>query len=254
MWLVGRREVRRFADEAGLVVDVALVEAFGGPVREGSAVERFVVPRRRLGPGRAAEVAMRRRVVELQVEGRAGWSALDLFAGDAAEDVGLVQAGLAVERGGGAAEVVAVAVFAGVPAAGIAERPVDRAVVVERVAVVVVVGVGVEDGVPGAPAGRDRGAVVEWFVAVAVEELADVDRAVAGALQPGRDVVAVGLAVGEAGVAAVGRDVAAVVVVVGVAAGQQADPRRAAERVGDVVAVEGLALWPRSRPACSASP
>ena len=66
-----------------------------------------------------------------------------------------------------------------------------------------------------------------------------MDRLVAGLLHPGREVVGEGAAGGEAGVAAVGLDVALDAVVVGVAAGQQADPRGAAERVGDVVAVEG---------------
>ena len=66
-----------------------------------------------------------------------------------------------------------------------------------------------------------------------------MDRPVAGVLQPDGEVVGEGAAAGEAGVAAVGLDVALDAVVVGVAAGQQADPRGAAERVGDVVAVEG---------------
>ena len=234
-----RREVRGFTDEAGLVVDVALVEAFRRPVREGGAAEGVIVAGRRLRPGRAAEVAVRGGVVELQIEGRPHRRSQHLFVGNAGEDVGLIQAGFAVERREGAAEVVAFAVFAGVPAAGVAERPFQDAVVVQRVAVVVVVGVGLDDRVPGAPARWHGPAVVEWFVAIAVEELADVDRAVAGALQPGGDVVGVGLAVAEAGVAAVGRDVAADVVVVGVAAGHQAHPRGAAEGIGDVVAVEG---------------
>src|SRR6185312_3519398 len=114
-----RREVGRFADEAGLVVDVALVEAFRGAVRVRRAAERVVVAGRRLRPGRAAEVAVRGGVVHLQVEGRAFRRPDHLFVADAGEDVRLVEAGQAVERCEGAAEVVAGAVFAGVPAAGV---------------------------------------------------------------------------------------------------------------------------------------
>ena len=238
----------------GLSLTLPSLKPSEGPCGIGRAGEGVVVAGRRLRPGRAAEVAVRGRVVELQVEGLSFRRPLHLFAGDPGEDVGLVQAGLAVERREGAAEVVARAVFARFPAAGVPERPVQHAVVVERVAVVVVVGVGLEDRVPGAPARRHRFAVVERFVAVAVEELADVDRAVARALQPGGDVVGVGLAEAEAGVAAVRGHVAADVVVVRVATGQQADPRRAAERVGDVVAVEGRCPLRRSGTGCWASP
>ena len=202
-------------------------EGLCGQRRPGEGV---VVAGCRLGTGRAAEVAVRGGVVELQVEGLFSGVPPSL-RGDAVEGVGLVVAGQAVERREGAAEVVRSAVFARFPAAGVADTGrSSRAVVVERVAVVVVVGVGVEDGVPGVPAGRHVGPVVVRRVAVAVEELADVDRPVAGALQPGRDVVAGRRRGLEAGVAAFGRDVAAVVVVVGVTAGQEADPRGAAER------------------------
>jgi hypothetical protein len=105
-----------------------------------------------------------------------------LFGGDPVEDVGLIQAGTAVERRQRTAEVIArfFTVFARIPAAGVAVGAFNRTVVVEFVAVEVVVGVGFEDGVPGAPAGRHRFAVVVGLVAIAVEELADVDRAVAG--------------------------------------------------------------------------
>ena len=125
------REVRRFADEARLVGDVALVEALRAAVWERRAVERFVVARRRLRPGRVAEVAVGRGVVELQVEGLFRRGPLQLLGGDVGRGVGLVVAGLAVERGEGAADVVAGAVFAGFPAAGIAEGAVDLTVVVE---------------------------------------------------------------------------------------------------------------------------
>ena len=99
--------------------------------------------------------------------------------------------------------------------------------------------VGVEDRVPGRPAGGDCRPGRPRFFAVAVEELADVDRLVAVRLQPGREVVGERAAEREPDVAAVGRDVPLDVVVVGIAPGQEADPRGAAEGVGDVVAVEG---------------
>ena len=220
-----RREVGGFADEARLVVDVALVESLRAAVRVGGAGEGVVVARRRLRPGRAAEVAVRRGVVELQVEGLFRRGPEHLFPGDAVEDVGLVEAGFAVQRREGAAEVVAFAVFARVPAARSRRRARRgrrcRSACSRRSSG----GCRLAGPVPGVPAGRHGFAVVERFVAVAVEELADVDRPVARRLQPGREVVGVGLAEAEAGEAAVGRDVAADVVVVRVAAGQQADPR-----------------------------
>ena len=200
---VFQREVGRFADEAGLVVDAALVESLRAAVRQGGVEEGVVMARRRLRASRVAEVAVRRRVVELQVEGPGRRRARDLFGCNAREGVGLIQARFAVERSERAAEVVAFAVFPRFPAARVPVGAFDRSVVVQRVAVVVVARVGIEDGVPGVPAGRNRLAVVEGFVAVAVEKLADVDRAVAGLLQPGGDVVAVRRPRGEARVAAV---------------------------------------------------
>ncbi len=68
-----------------------------------------------------------------------------------------------------------------------------------------------------------------------------MDRAVAGALEPGGEVVAGGGAEAEAEVAAVGLHVALDAVAVRVAAGEQADAGRAAEGVRHVVAVEGHA-------------
>ena len=73
--LVVEAQVFGFADEAGLVGDVALVEPFGAVVGETRALEPVVLAGRRLGPGRAAEVAVGGGVVELQVErlfGRGG--------------------------------------------------------------------------------------------------------------------------------------------------------------------------------------
>src|SRR5262249_32076362 len=148
---------------------------------------------------RLSEVAVRSGVVELQGEGLTGRGRLHLFGREAGEDVGLVVTGEAVERGEGAAGVVLLTLCARFPAAGVGEWTGGRAVVVQRVAVVVMVGVGVEDRVPGAPARGYRFAVVERFVAVAVEELADVDGPVAGLLKPHREVVRVGLADRETG-------------------------------------------------------
>ena len=123
---VGWREVRGFADEARLVVDVALVEALRAAVGERGADEGVVVAGRRLGPGRAAEVPVRGGVVELQVEGLFGGGRRPALRRRCGEDVGLVEAGQAVKRGERAAEVVALSVFARVPAAGVAEGAVDR--------------------------------------------------------------------------------------------------------------------------------
>ena len=243
----GRAEVGRFADEAGLVVDVALVEAFGAVVGQRRAGEAADVTGRRLRPGRFAEVPVRRGVVDLHVERLFRRGRREFFGRQLVELVGLVVTGFAVQRRVGAAGVVDFAVFARFPAAGVAVGPFDHAVVVHQVAVGVVVGVRVEDRVPGAPAGRDFGAGAVGRVAVAVEDLADVDRPVAGALQPGREVVRVGEAGLEAGPAAVRRDVALDVVVVGVAAGEEADAGRGAERVGRVVAGEGDAFFAEQR-------
>ena len=193
----------------------------------------------RRAPSRAAEVAVRGGVVELQVEGLVGRRFGDFAGRQFGQVIGLVVAGQAVGRRERAADVVADVVFARLPAARVPVGAFDRAVVVHQVAVEVVVGVGVEDRVPGVPAGRHDLAFVVRFVAVAVEELADVNRFVAGVLHPDREVVGQGPLLLEAGEAAVGLDVALDVVVVGVAPGEQADPRRAAEGVGDVVAVEG---------------
>ena len=134
--LVVERQVFGFADEARLVGDVALVEAFGAVVRQPRALEPVVLARRRLGPGGAAEVAVRGRVVELQVEGLFGRRVDEFFGRQLGQLVGLVVAGQAVERRERAAGVVADSVFAGFPAAGVAVGAVDLAVVVERVAVV----------------------------------------------------------------------------------------------------------------------
>ena len=79
------REEGGFADEAGLVVDVALVEAFGGTVGELGTGQGVVVSRRRLGAGRPAEVPVRGGVVELQVEGLFLRGARDLFVGYSGE-------------------------------------------------------------------------------------------------------------------------------------------------------------------------
>ncbi len=212
-------------------------------MRHRRALEPVVVAGCRLGTGRPAEVAVRRGVVELEVEGLFGRRCLQLSDRVVGQRVGLVEAGQAVEWGIGAAEVVADAVFARLPAPRIPERAFDGAVVVERVAVEVVVGVGFQDRVPGVPPRRHRGPVVIGLVAVAVEGLADVDRAVAGGLQPGCDVVARRCAKGEARIAPVGLDVPLDAVVVRVAAGQHADPRRAAEGIGHVVAAEGHAAF-----------
>ena len=141
-------QVGRFADEAGLVVDVALVEPFGAAVRVGRPGEGVVVAGCRLRPGGAAEIAVRGGVVELQVKGLFGRGLGQLLPGERVEEVGLVEARFAVQRRARAAEVVAFAVLARLPATGIAVGALEGAVVVERVAVEVVVGVGAQDAVP----------------------------------------------------------------------------------------------------------
>ena len=75
---IREREVRRVADEARLVADVALGEAFGAVVRQGRALEPVVVARRRLGPCRVAEISVRGGVIELQVEGLFGRGSVQL--------------------------------------------------------------------------------------------------------------------------------------------------------------------------------
>ena len=57
-------------------------------MRERAPAKEFVVPRSPLRPGRAAEVAVRGRVVELQVEGLFRWRPVSSSVGDAGEDVG----------------------------------------------------------------------------------------------------------------------------------------------------------------------
>ena len=97
-----------------------------------------------------------------------------------------------------------------------------------------VVGGRLEQPVPVPPARRDLGGLAE---AVAVQVLADIGRPVADLLQPDAErllvverVEAVGPAVGDHAC------------VVGVLAGKEGGPRGAAERVGDVVALELHAL------------
>ena len=107
----------------------------------------------------------------------------------------------------------------------------QRAVLVE---LVVVDALGAAAARPrttrSSPAGRRSGRCAP--VAVAVQVLADVDRPVAGRLQPDRQRAGVV----EPGEAAVGRPVAEHAVVVRVLAGVERRPRRAAQRpVGEVV-------------------
>ena len=115
-------EVARFADEPGLVGDVALVEAFFGVVRQRrpGTSRSGAAP----APGRpAAEVAVRGGVVELEVEGLFGRRWPDFGGRDVGQRVGDVVAGLAVGRRERAADVVADPVFAGFPVPGSPNGP-----------------------------------------------------------------------------------------------------------------------------------
>ncbi len=111
---------------------------------------------------------------------------------------------------------------------------VEQAVLVERVAVELV-GRRVDGRVPLAPARRHLGRVGD---PVLVQELADMNGAVAGALEPDREP----LALVEPPVAAVRRGVAEHPVVVRILAREERCPRRAAERIRHERAVEGRAL------------
>ena len=127
-----------------------------------------------------------------------------------------------------------------------AVRP-EQPVLVQRVAPEAV-GRGVDRAVPLVPARRHVGG--RRVAPVAVQELADVERAIPGALEPEREVVARV----ELAVAADGRPVAEHAVVVGVLAGEEGGARRAAERERHEAAREGGAAARRSGRARSASP
>ncbi len=222
-------EARVVAHEGWLVGHVELVEArIAWRLDPGECAG---VTRRGLRAPRCDDVPVRRRVIDLDVEG-IGAEAGDRVEGVAVDQVGEVVALLQRRRGFRAGRSVAL----GIGRVGLVEGPVgvgDHPVVVGLVAVEEA---GVADhGVPVVPARRHLGRVV---VAVLVEELAGVAGPVAVGVQPHRDVV---LEV-ELVVAAAGEEVGQHPGVVRVAPGQHRRPRRAAEGVGDVVAAEGDSL------------
>ncbi len=108
-----------------------------------------------------------------------------------------------------------------------------RAPVVVEARAVVAVGVGDRRApvVPAAHPARARG--------VGVQRLADEPGAVAGVVQPGREVL-LGVVAGEGLVAAVGPAVVAHAVVLGVLPGEDLRARRAAQRVGLIASVNSV--------------
>ncbi len=223
------------ADEAGLVGDVRLVEP--GRPRQGGVDRRVVVAARRLGPDRRRVVAVGGVVVELQVERPARGGAVDLAHRTVGELVLLVVAAPNRGRSERAARGV---LAAEIPVVRAAEGAADGAVMVQGVAVVEAGRIVGRVGLPLVPAGRHRRRrVVGSRAAVLVEELAQVDGAVAGPVQPDGEVVPVDLVAAERDPSAPRRGVAEHAGVVRVAAAEQGRTGGAAERVGGHVAAEG---------------
>ena len=219
---LARGERRSLGDRRGLVADVCLVERCGQVALE-LVLERAEMTRSRDGgtvagaPGLAAAAAVRRRVAEREEERVRRLRALaDEALCLRREDVG------------------------GVVLLRLAELD-QAAVLVQGVAEVLRARRGQHTPVVPASGNVDRQRSVLIGLGVLVEELADVARAVAGGLEPEREVV-VAVKLVEDAVAAVGRLVGEHLVIVRVLAGEKRRSRGAAEREVVVEALHGHAL------------
>ena len=125
-----------------------------GGLRQVGVGSRVVVAGRRLGADRRPRVAVRRVVVELQIERPARRRGQDLLDGPLGEDVLLVVAAADQRPVAGAAGIVLAArlVVLGSP-----NGPSIPAIHVQQVAVIEALGLVRRVGLPVVPAGRDLG-------------------------------------------------------------------------------------------------